>query len=278
MSIEAVAWALNTADVADATEVLVLIGIANHAAKDGTGSRAGQATLAHYARCSDRTVRRKLSALEGRGVIRRGDQRAAAHIPASVRPVVWDLVMMPGQNGRAGQSGRALPEAGPDTGGRLPGHSSVQDARTLLSGKPLEEPLEEPEDLLTINPGGFASSAFDYFWTLYPRKVGKLKARAAFAAAVKAGADPAHICAGASRYAADPNRVDQFTAHPTTWITRGGWDDDPLPEPGGFRDRGGDILAAELRQARENDARRAAVAGALDAFPVPAQVGGGRDA
>jgi hypothetical protein len=272
MSIEAVAWALNTADVADATEVLILIGIANHAAKDGTGSRAGQATLAHYGRCSDRTVRRKLAALEERGVIRRGDQRAAEHIPRNVRPVVWDLVMMPGQNDRAGHSDRAKSAGWPDTGGSEAGHSSVLDGRTLMSVEPLEEPLEEPSDTLTLKSGS-ESPAFSYFWNLYPRKVGRLKAAAAFARAVKAGADPAHICAGASRYAADPNRVEQFTAHPTTWLNRGGWDDDPLPASG--RDRGGDILEAELRQARANDERRAAVAGALEAFPAPA---GGADA
>jgi hypothetical protein len=139
-----------------------------------------------------------------------------------------------------------------------------------MSDKPLDEPSDEPEEVLTLK----SSAAFDYFWELYPRKVGRLKAEAAFAAAVKKGADPAHIAAGASRYASDPNRVDQFTAHPTTWLNRGGWMDDPLPEPGGFRDRGGDILAAELAAARANDARRDAVAGALGAFP---SIAGGGD-
>jgi hypothetical protein len=248
VSIEAVSWALNSADVKDATEVLVLIGIANHAAKDGTGSRAGQATLAHYARCSDRTVRRKLSALEGRGVIRRGDQRAAAHIPANVRPVVWDLVMLPGQNGRAGQNVRTE-SAGPDTGGSMAGHGSVQNGRSLMSDKPSEEPLEEPEELLTRDSSDFAA-----FYAAYPRRVGRMKAEMAFSAAVKKGADPAAIIDGARRYAADPNRVDQFTAHPTTWLNRGGWEDDPLPEPGPFRDRGAGILQAEYLAAQAADA------------------------
>jgi hypothetical protein len=243
VSIEAVSWALNTADVRDATEVLVLIGIANHAAKDGTGSRAGQATLAHYARCSDRTVRRKLSALEGRGVIRRGDQRAAAHIPANVRPVVWDLVMRPGQNGRPGQSVRA------DAGGTMAGHGSVQNGRSVMSDKPSEEPLEEPEELLTLDSADFAA-----FYAAYPRRVGRMKAELAFTAAVKKGADPAAIIDGARRYAADPNRVDQFTAHPTTWLNRGGWEDDPLPDPGPFRDRGAGILQAEFLAAQAADA------------------------
>lgn len=140
-----------------------------------------------------------------------------------------------------------------------------------MSTEPLEEPSEEPSELLTLKS---SPAGFDYFWTVYPRRVGRLKAEAAFAAALKRGVDPSHIVAGASRYAVDPNRVDEFTAHPTTWLNRGGWEDDPLPARGG-RDRQGDILAAELVAARANDERRAAVAGALEAFPAPA---GGRDA
>lgn len=31
------------------------------------------------------------------------------------------------------------------------------------------------------------------------------------------------------RYRDDPNRDDGYTAHPTTWLNRDGWDDDPLP-------------------------------------------------
>jgi hypothetical protein len=270
MSIEAVAWALNTADVQDATEVLVLIGIANHAAKDGTGSRAGQATLAHYARCSDRTVRRKLAALEDRGLIRRGDQRAAEHIPRNVRPVVWDLVL-PGQNDRAGHSVRSDSDPRPDTGGSEAGHSSVLNGRTRMSVEPLEEPSDEPSDLKdSAGPDFFAE-----FWAVYPRHEKRAEAVKAWPKAVKA-ADPAAIIAGASRYAADPNREPKFTAHASSWLNGCRWDDDPLPASGG-RDRQGDILAAELSAARANDERRAAVAGALDAFPAPAQVtaGGG---
>lgn len=253
MSIEAVSWALNTADVKDATEVLILIGIANHAAKDGTGSRAGQATLAHYGRCSVRTVRRKLAALEERGVICRGDQRAAAHIPGNVRPVVWDLVMMPGQNGRAGQNVRPDSAGWPDTGGSEAGHGSVLDGRTRMSYKPLEEPLEEPSELVNAPGPSFAD-----FYAVYPRHAAPADAERAWAKAVKR-ADPQTIIAGAARYAADPNRDPAFTAFPATWLNRDRWKDEPLPARGRQADRGAGILQAEFLAAQAADA--AAVSG-----------------
>lgn len=77
---------------------------------------------------------------------------------------------------------------------------------------------------------------FDAFWSAYPRKVGKRNARTAFGRAVLRTGDASVIQAGAERYRDDPNRLDEFTAHPTTWLNRDGWDDDPLPERGNVSD------------------------------------------
>jgi hypothetical protein len=84
---------------------------------------------------------------------------------------------------------------------------------------------------------------FEAFWAVYPRKVGKPKARAAFDSALRR-ASIEQIIAGAERYRDDPNRSDEFTAHPTTWLNRDGWDDDPQPPrrgrgPGSGPDRPG---------------------------------------
>ena len=76
---------------------------------------------------------------------------------------------------------------------------------------------------------GEGAEAFAAFWAIYPRSVGKPKARTAFEAALRR-ADAETILLGAKRYAEDPNRSDEFTAHPTTWLHRDGWADDPLPE------------------------------------------------
>ena len=73
-----------------------------------------------------------------------------------------------------------------------------------------------------------SSNKFDEFWVVYPRKVGKQDAQRAYTRALKI-ATSEEIFEGAKRYASDPNRVDQFTAHPATWLNRGSWADQPLP-------------------------------------------------
>jgi len=73
--------------------------------------------------------------------------------------------------------------------------------------------------------------SFEVFWTAYPRKVGKRKAESAFRQALRRAAVTV-IIAGAERYRDDPNRENEFTAHPTTWLNRDGWADDPLPARG----------------------------------------------
>jgi hypothetical protein len=77
-------------------------------------------------------------------------------------------------------------------------------------------------------------STFDDFWAVYPRKAGKDAARKAWAKAVSRAA-PADIVVAAARFRDDPNREEQFTAHPATWLNQGRWDDDPLPPRHGDR-------------------------------------------
>jgi hypothetical protein len=89
---------------------------------------------------------------------------------------------------------------------------------------------EKTSDQLPLIDAGFAA-----FWAVYPRKVGKVGARSCYARAVKKGADPRQVIAGAERYRDDPNRVDEFTKHPSTWLNQGCWDDEPLPARSGGR-------------------------------------------
>ena len=52
-------------------------------------------------------------------------------------------------------------------------------------------------------------------------------------AAAKFGVDV--ILAGAERVRDDPNRPEiRFIPHPTTWLRRQGWDDDPSPSEDTF--------------------------------------------
>jgi len=80
---------------------------------------------------------------------------------------------------------------------------------------------------------------FEEFWGAYPRHVAKLAARKAFQRAVRAGATPDEIAAGAIRFAAereaqepDPGRRERFTPYAATWLNDGRWADDPAsPQP-----------------------------------------------
>ncbi|GBC87213.1 hypothetical protein HRbin12_01215 [bacterium HR12] len=100
------------------------------------------------------------------------------------------------------------------------------------------------------NPSGSSNSppptgdrlddAFGEFWRLYPRKVGKRAARAAFERAARRASVDA-ILEGVRRFAADPNLPEKsFIPHPTTWLNQDRWEDEPLPPRTGQGSRRGD--------------------------------------
>jgi hypothetical protein len=70
---------------------------------------------------------------------------------------------------------------------------------------------------------------FDRFWAVYPRREGPEDARQAWERALRRGADPGDMIAGAECYAADPNRDPTYTVHPARWLDGARWADDPLP-------------------------------------------------
>lgn len=128
------------------------------------------------------------------------------------------------------------------------GHlSSDDDERQQMS-------LDSRHTHSTLDSGGSGGvrAAFDEFWGIYPRRVGKRAAQAAFERALHR-ATIAEVLAGATRYRDDPNRDPQFTAHPTTWLNQDRWGDDPLPSNGQVRsirhsDRAAEILEEAMRE------------------------------
>ncbi|MGV9540884.1 helix-turn-helix domain-containing protein [Nocardia beijingensis] len=70
---------------------MLLIAMADRADEHGRAAWPFQEDLAAAGRCSIRTVRRHLAAMEKRGLIARGDQRIVAHLRADHRPIVWNL-------------------------------------------------------------------------------------------------------------------------------------------------------------------------------------------
>ena len=114
---------------------------------------------------------------------------------------------------------------------------------THTQGEP--DPRTRPRELARST-----SAEFEEFWQQYPRRVGKRAAEKAWSSAIKT-APPAVIIAGAIAYANDPNREDTFTAHPSTWLNAGRWDDDPIPERTSGKKSGTRIyleVAQELRK------------------------------
>jgi hypothetical protein len=83
------------------------------------------------------------------------------------------------------------------------------------SGRPKKEASKE------------ASAAFERFWAIYPKQVGKLGAAKAWDKALKeAPAD--QIIDGVRRYAAErQDQNPQYTKNPSTWLNGGCWMDDP---------------------------------------------------
>ena len=90
---EQVWWAIKAAPVADVEEWAVLVAMAEAADQDGCNSFLSANTIAARTRLARRTVQRRMDDLEKRGLIRKGDQRVAAHIPADRRPVVYDVMV-----------------------------------------------------------------------------------------------------------------------------------------------------------------------------------------
>jgi hypothetical protein len=84
------------------------------------------------------------------------------------------------------------------------------------------------KDIKKENP---SDSEFNLFWAIYPRKEAKGAARTAFIKACRKVPFDV-IVEGVKRFANDPNRQDEFTAHASTWLNQERWSDEALPQRG----------------------------------------------
>lgn len=99
---------------------------------------------------------------------------------------------------------------------------------------PDDDPDDEPEsprgNVVTLPEQRNLEAAFDRFWDVCPRKVGKKKAKAKFKTEIKNGADPESMISAMARYKASRSGEDpKFTVHPITWLNQGRWQDEDLP-------------------------------------------------
>ena len=96
---------------------------------------------------------------------------------------------------------------------------------------------------------------FDQFWDIYPRKIGKGTARAAFKKALRK-TDFQTMLSGAEKYAAAREGQDKnYTAHPATWLNGERWSDEDPPtspsKPGTMRDREIDFVQQAMQRIKE---------------------------
>lgn len=226
MSLKAMTWVMEDAPVNDATSLLILYALADRANDDGTAAWPSQEWLAKRARCTTRTIRRKLTQLEEEGLIRKGNPKFVEHIRQDRRPTVWDLCLWvtstTGQNDRPDKmTGRTPGAERPDTPGTTTGHTGSND-RTQLC------PTNRPEPSLEPSKNHFVKSeilpgSFDEFWIIYPRSGDKRKSEESWGKAI-VQTDPKIIIDGAKKYrdeVADVSR--QYVALPTTWLNQRRW-------------------------------------------------------
>jgi hypothetical protein len=104
----------------------------------------------------------------------------------------------------------------------------ARDAEELIPNE--LEPKNQ--DLMVIADATTDDPYFAEFWSAYPRKVGKAAAKKAWRQATKRESSSA-IVAACRAMASDPNLPTDrsLIPHPTTWLNRDGWEDEPYPEP-----------------------------------------------
>lgn len=228
MSNEAITWAFKTEGLT-MTEKFVLIALADYA-DDNHTCFPSHAKTAKRICASKSTVQRAVKSLHDKGYL---EIISWARNNGSTTTNRYRL-RVGSQFDHPSQSD--YPHGHSDHGGShcdtRAGYVSDQGAMVTgdhpltLSKNPQYEP---PLNTAPAKRGADTyTPAFLQWWEHYPRKQDK---GAAFKAWRKIkDVDLDTLIEAADRYAADPNRVDQYTKHPATWLNARAWEDEtPLP-------------------------------------------------
>lgn len=216
MAIQCVAWVLEHETTTSKAERLVLLSLANHAGwkHDRWECYPGRELIMREANVSLRTYHEALRQLEAAGLVVRIINAAPdERIPKDRRPNLFVLILGDGVAETATRPPNGVAVTAPR------GSNKRRDGVANLATQTVSEPSVEPT---------LARTAFDEFWSAYPRKVGKPTARAAFLRAVKRKADPDAIVAGARRCAREwkaAKTEERFIPHPSTWLNDDRWND-----------------------------------------------------
>lgn len=211
-------------------EKMVLLVIADHASDDGTEAWPSQATIAAKASISIRTVQRAVNSLVEKGYLWMAKGAGGSATCRDDRRPHKYTIRLEKLRGDTLTTRK-------DRGDNQDTNGATLATATGRQSRPMNHPSE---------PSKETPDSFILFWKIYPRKAGKKAAMAAWEKAIKE-ATVGEILSGAKRYASDPNRKDEFTAHPSTWLNQGRWSDDPLPDR---------TLTADEKKAAELEASR----------------------
>ena len=160
-------------------------------------------SLAKANGCGRDSVRAAVKELEDAGYLRREQSRATG---GEFAEVMWAT------------SEPQTDSPSPD----LPSSGKPASVNTTLKKTiPKEEQLVKK----TIDK----ESEFDSFWAVYPKKKDKPRARKEFGYAI-GRVEFEVLLAGAIVYRDDPNRDDQYTKHPSTWLHNDAWENGVEPE------------------------------------------------
>ncbi|MGX4711104.1 helix-turn-helix domain-containing protein [Rhodococcus ruber] len=257
MSYQAVEWAIKHVPpgLVCVPARAVLVAYAEAADADGRKAYPSIPTISWYLGCTDRNVEKHVKALIETGLlVRSPDQSPAAKIPADKRPVVYDLPIhwvrvdeKPEPKRRGRKPKVAANDPNSSTAADIDPNSSTKRGELQYANDPnsstnrpvpefgepsLEPPVEPPSEPPTTSArvrDADVMDGFDEFWSSYPRKVEKAKARIAWKKAVEKVGKRV-VLDGALRYGQDPNLpVDKnYIPHPTTWLNGERWDDEPM--------------------------------------------------
>lgn len=186
------------------------------------------AVIAHDSEQGQSTVRRHIADFERDGLVERRHQgRDGGGRGPNLLVLNVDVL-------EANRSDRAVDLTGANRstkGGKpldLTGANRSSEDSSLLIERFTSNGVERSSSPPATGSALVVPEPFDDFWNIYPRRTGKRTAEVAWANARKRAPAEA-IIEGAMRLRDDPNREDAYTPHPTTWLNRDGWEDDPLP-------------------------------------------------
>lgn len=142
------------------------------------------------------------------------------------------------------------------------GGTSGAGNRKLEVGKGTEEERTSSDPDGPDPPTADYPQAFEDWWEHYPRKDAKRKALEAWRRARKRATNQ-ELINGAVRYAQDPNRQEQYTKQPATWLNGDCWLSEALPAVVNdtvHRLPASDLAFAQAQALKNNSGRRMEIA------------------